>query len=129
PIPGDEIVGFVTRGRGVSIHRTDCINVINLPQEDRVRIIEAEWAQIEEDGHYVAEINLYSNNRDGLLAEITRALTEKGVSILSMNMRTNKQGTATTCVSFEIANTEELNRLIDKLRSIDDIIDIERTRG
>ncbi len=130
PIPGDEIVGFVTRGRGVSIHRTDCINVINLPQEERIRLIEAEWQeQTEEDGRYVAEINLYSNNRDGLLAEITRALTEKGVSILSMNMRINKQGTATTSVAFEIANTEELNRLIEKLRTIDDIIDIERTRG
>ncbi|MCR5267427.1 MAG: bifunctional (p)ppGpp synthetase/guanosine-3',5'-bis(diphosphate) 3'-pyrophosphohydrolase [Lachnospiraceae bacterium] len=130
PIPGDEIVGFVTRGRGVSIHRTDCINVINMPPEERGRLIEAEWQeQTEDEGHYVAEINLYSNNRDGLLAEITRALTEKGVSILSMNMRTTKQGTATTVVAFEIANTEELNRLIDKLRSLDDIIDIERTRG
>ncbi len=130
PIPGDEIVGFVTRGRGVSIHRTDCINVINMPPEERGRLIEAEWQeQTEDEGHYVAEINLYSNNRDGLLAEITRVLTEKGVSILSMNMRTTKQGTATTVVAFEIANTEELNRLIDKLRSLDDIIDIERTRG
>ncbi|MBO4901608.1 MAG: bifunctional (p)ppGpp synthetase/guanosine-3',5'-bis(diphosphate) 3'-pyrophosphohydrolase [Lachnospiraceae bacterium] len=130
PIPGDEIVGFVTRGRGVSIHRTDCINVLNLPDEERGRLIDAEWAKQPEDaGRYVAEINLYSNNRDGLLAEITRALTEKGVSILSMNVRTNKQGTATTCVAFEIANTEELNRLIEKLRAIDDIIDIERTRG
>ncbi len=130
PIPGDEIVGFVTRGRGVSIHRTDCINVINLPQEERVRLIEAEWQDLPEaETHYVAEINLYSNNRDGLLAEITRVLTEKGVSILSMNMRLNKQDRATTSISFEIANTEELNHLIEKLRALDDIIDIERTRG
>lgn len=130
PIPGDEIVGFVTRGRGVSIHRTDCINVLSLPQEERDRLIDAEWQeQPEDEGHYVAEINLYSNNRDGLLAEITRVLTEKGVSILAMNMRINKQGRATTSVSFEIANTEELNHLIEKLRSLDDIIDIERTRG
>ncbi len=130
PIPGDEIVGFVTRGRGVSIHRTDCINVLSLPQEERERLIDAEWQeQTEDEGHYVAEINLYSNNRDGLLAEITRVLTEKGVSILAMNMRINKQDRATTSVSFEIANTEELNHLIEKLRSLDDIIDIERTRG
>ncbi|MBR6452843.1 MAG: bifunctional (p)ppGpp synthetase/guanosine-3',5'-bis(diphosphate) 3'-pyrophosphohydrolase, partial [Lachnospiraceae bacterium] len=130
PIPGDEIVGFVTRGRGVSIHRTDCINILNLPQEERVRIIEAEWQeQPEESGRYVAEINIYSNNRDGLLAEITRVVTEKGVSILSMNMRTSKQGTATTCISFEITNTEELNRLIERIGSLEGIIDIERTRG
>lgn len=130
PIPGDEIVGFVTRGRGVSIHRTDCINVLNLPAEERVRLIPAEWQDQEEaKGSYVAEINLYSNNRDGILAEITRVLTEKNVSIISMNVRTSRQGTATTSISFEIANTEELQRLIERLCAIEDVIDIERTRG
>ncbi len=130
PIPGDEIVGFVTRGRGVSIHRTDCINVLNLPAEERVRLIPAEWQDQEEaKGSYVAEINLYSNNRDGILAEITRVLTEKNVSIISMNVRTSRQGTATTSISFEIANTEELQRLIERLGAIEDVIDIERTRG
>lgn len=130
PIPGDEIVGFVTRGRGVSIHRTDCINVLNLPAEERVRLIPAEWQDQEEaKGSYVAEINLYSNNRDGILAEITRVLTEKNVSIISMNVRTSRQGTATTSISFEIANTEELQRLIERLGAIEDVIDIERARG
>ncbi len=131
PIPGDEIVGFVTRGRGVSIHRTDCINILNLPELERVRLIEAEWqnTDVREAERYLAEINLYSNNRNGLLAEITKALTEKNVSILSMNVRTSKQGTATTSISFEISNTEELNRIIDRLRSIEGVIDIERTTG
>lgn len=130
PIPGDEIVGFVTRGRGVSIHRTDCINILSLPQDERGRLIDAEWQeQPEQKGSYVAEINIYSNNRDGLLAEITKVLTEKNISILSMNVRTSKQGTATTSMAFEVTNTGELNRLIDRLNSIEDIIDIERTRG
>ena len=131
PIPGDEIVGFVTRGRGVSIHRTDCINVINLPEIERARLIEAEWqnGDAKDSERYLAEINLYSNNRNGLLAEITRVLTEKNVDILSMNVRTSKQGTATTSISFEISGTEELNRIIDRLRSIEDVIDIERTTG
>lgn len=131
PIPGDEIVGFVTRGRGVSIHRTDCINILNLPEMERARLIEAEWqtndSKVSE--RYLVEINLYSNNRNGLLAEITKALTEKNVNILSMNVRTSKHGTATTSISFEISNTEELNRIIDRLRSIEDVIDIERTTG
>ncbi|MFT3985354.1 MAG: bifunctional (p)ppGpp synthetase/guanosine-3',5'-bis(diphosphate) 3'-pyrophosphohydrolase [Lachnospiraceae bacterium] len=131
PIPGDEIIGFVTRGRGVSIHRTDCINVLNLPEMERARLIEAEWQTNDSrtSERYLAEINLYSNNRNGLLAEITKALTEKNVNILSMNVRTSKQGTATTSISFEISNTEELNRIIDRLRSIEDVIDIERTTG
>ena len=131
PVPGDEIVGFVTRGRGVSIHRTDCINVLNMPEIDRVRLIDAEWQ--EEPGasgeKYLAEIKIFANNRNGLLADISKALTEKNIDILSMNTRTNKQGLATMSTSFEIGSREELNRIIDKIRGIDSVIDIERTTG
>ena len=131
PIPGDEIVGFVTRGRGVSIHRTDCINIINLPEMERARLIEAEWQQDANkmSERYMAEINIYTVNRTGMLAEITRILTEKNVSILKMNVRTSKQGTATTSISFEVANKDELNNVIERLGSIEDVIDIERTTG
>lgn len=131
PIPGDEIVGFVTRGRGISIHRTDCINVINLPEIERGRVIEAEWQEdsIEKNGRYEAEINIYSSKVHGLLAEITKVFSEKNISITSMNLRTSKQGTDTTTMAFEIANVSELNRLIDKLQSLQGVIDIERTTG
>ncbi|MDO5574224.1 MAG: bifunctional (p)ppGpp synthetase/guanosine-3',5'-bis(diphosphate) 3'-pyrophosphohydrolase [bacterium] len=131
PIPGDEIVGFVTRGRGVSIHRTDCVNILNLSDIDRDRLIEAEWQKTaaKTDERYMADINLYSNNRNGLLADITKALTERNVNITSMNVRTSKQGTATISLSFEISNKEELISIIDRLRSIEDVIDIERTMG
>ena len=132
PVPGDEIVGFVTRGRGVSIHRTDCINIINLPELERVRLIDAEWQQTEEKNSgekYFAEIKIYANNRNGLLADISKALTEKNIDILSMNTRTNKQGLATLATSFEISSREELNRIIDKIRTVESVIDIERTTG
>lgn len=132
PVPGDEIVGFVTRGRGVSIHRTDCVNIINLPELERERLIDAEWegsADQVTDEKYLAEIKIYANNRNGLLADISKALTEKNIDILSMNTRTNKQGLATLATSFEISNREELNRIIDKIRSIESVIDIERTTG
>ena len=132
PVPGDEIVGFVTRGRGVSIHRTDCINIINLPEIERVRLIDAEWQQTETKNNgekYFAEIKIYANNRNGLLADISKALTEKNIDILSMNTRTNKQGLATLATSFEISSREELNRIIDKIRTVESVIDIERTTG
>ena len=131
PIPGDEIVGFVTRGRGVSIHRTDCVNILNMPEMERARLIEAEWQHNPEkvSERYLAEINIYSVNRNGLLAEITKVLSEKNVGILKMNVRTSKQGTATTSISFEVTNRDELNRVIDKLQAIEDVIDIERTTG
>ena len=97
PVPGDEIVGFVTRGRGISIHRTDCVNMMNLPEMERARLIDAEWEAPENtvDEKYVAEIKIYANNRNGLLADISKALTEKNINILSMNTRTSKQGLAT----------------------------------
>lgn len=131
PVPGDEIVGFVTRGRGISIHRTDCINVINLPEIERARIIDAEWqAGAEEDkGQFLAEITVYANNRSGLLADITRTLTEKNIDIITLNTRTSKQGIATLSTSFNISGREELRVIIDKLRSVPSVIDIERTRG
>ena len=132
PVPGDEIIGFVTRGRGVSIHRTDCINVINLPEMDRARLIDAEWQSFGDgvgDEKYLAEIKIYAHNRNGLLADITRALTEKNIDILAMNTRTNKQGVATMSTSFEIRGRDELNRIIDKIQAIDSVIDIERTSG
>ena len=130
PVPGDEIIGFVTRGRGISIHRTDCVNVINLPESERARLIDAEWEASQEnrtDEKYLAEINIYANNRSGLLADISRALTEKNIDILAMNTRTNKQGMATLSASFEIASRDELIRIIDKIRTIDSVIDIERS--
>ena len=129
-MPGDEIVGFVTRGRGVSIHRTDCVNVINLPEIDRVRLIDAEWQADEASQEkYVADIVIYANNRNGLLADVSKALTEKDINILSVNTRTNKAGRVTMETAFEIRSREELNRIIDKLRAIDSVLDIARNSG
>ena len=131
PVPGDEIVGFVTRGRGVSIHRTDCINVINLPEIERARLIDAEWQKgAEEDkGQFLAEITIYANNRNGLLADITRIMTEKNIDINALNTRTNKQGIATLSMAFSISGREALKSVVEKLRAVDSVIDIERTRG
>lgn len=132
PVPGDEIVGFVTRGRGVSIHRTDCINVINLPYEDRERLIDAEWnipADKQNSGLYTAEIKIYANNRNGVLLDVSRIFTENKIDVISMTVRTSKQGTATISVGFEINGVEQLHFIIGKLRSIESVIDIERTTG
>ena len=78
---------------------------------------------------YVAEIKIFANNRNGLLADISKALTEKNINILSMNTRTSKQGLATLQTTFEISSREELNRVIDKIQGIESVIDIERTTG
>ena len=131
PVPGDEIVGFVTRGRGVSIHRTDCINVMNLSGIERARLIEADW-QIEngdELGEYQASIKIYCNDRSGLLVDITRIFTERGINISGIHSKTSKQGIATIDVSFNTKGRIQINNLIEKLRQVENIIDIERTTG
>ena len=128
PVPGDEIVGFVTRGRGVSIHRTDCVNVVNMNESDRLRMIEAEWQGFSGGSgeKYATEITIYANNRTGLLVDLSKVFTERGIDLTGINSRLSKQGTATLSVSFEISGTEELNRIIEKIRQIDSVIDIER---
>ena len=129
PLPGDEIVGFVTRGRGISIHRNDCINILSLTESERVRLIDAEWqdgSEAESGGVYLAEIVLYANNRTGLLVDVSRTLTEKNINITSVNTRVSKQGVCTMMLSFETTGREELNHLIEKLNGIQGVIDIER---
>ena len=130
PVPGDEIVGFVTRGRGISIHRTDCVNILNFPANERARLIEAEWEQTENKYEkYSAEINIYAGNRKGLIVDISRLFTEANIDVRFMNSRVNKKQLATISLGFVVSGKEELNRLIDNLRKIDGVTDIERATG
>lgn len=131
PIPGDEIVGFVTRGRGITIHRTDCVNVLNMSETDRTRLIEAEWQQpdTKEKEKYMAEIQVYANNRTGLLVNLSKIFTERKIDLRSINSRTSKQEKATISMSFEIGSKEELRSLIEKIRQVESVIDVERTTG
>ena len=132
PVPGDEIVGFVTRGRGLSIHRTDCVNMIHLTEAERARLIPAEWegnVAEETGGQYLAEIKMYARDQQGLLMSISKVFTEMEMDVKSLNIRTSKQGTATIEAGFIVHGREELAKVIGKLRQIDDVIDIERTTG
>ena len=130
PVPGDEIVGFVTRGRGISIHRTDCINIINCPQEDLGRILPAEWQDvIKRDEKFLTEIKIFANNRMGLLADITRIFTEAQIEINGINSRISKQNVATIELAFDVAGKEQLQSLTAKIGAIAGVIDIERSRG
>jgi len=131
PVPGDEIVGFVTRGRGISIHRNDCINILNLSETDRSRLIDAEW---QADGDklndkYLADIRIYADDRPGLLGDVSRVFTERGITIITLNSHMGKNRVATMTMSFEISGRDELKSIADKLRNIDGVIDIERSTG
>ena len=131
PVPGDKIVGYVTRGRGVSIHRSDCINVLGMTEEEKERLIEAEWQKQDndQDAMYVTDIKIYAIDRRNIVFDVSKVFTEMLINVTSMTLRTNRQGKATINVAFEIRGVDQLNKVIAKIRNIDDIIDIERTMG
>lgn len=132
PVPGDEIVGFVTRGRGISIHRTDCVNVMHLSELEKVRLIDAEWqngTDAGEFGDYQADLKIFCQDRSGLLVDITRVFTETGINISGIHSKTSKQGIATIEVTFQTKGRDQITRIVEKIRQVDSVIDIERTSG
>ena len=133
PVPGDEIVGFVTRGRGVTIHRTDCINVINLSNDERGRLINAEWdtqfAKGDTNTSYLAELRVTANDRVGLILEISRQLADDDISVKGFNVRTTKDLLAIFNITIEIKTKEQLERVVKRLKSLKDIVEVERVSG
>ncbi len=133
PVPGDEIVGFVTRGRGLSIHRTDCVNVINMPENDRSRLIEAGWSREYlagyKDAKYLATVNIYVRSRVGVLVDVSKIFSEANIDIVTIHSNTNKKEIATITVGFEVNNKASLENVCSKLKNIEGVIDIERTTG
>ncbi len=131
PVPGDEIVGFITRGRGVSIHRTDCVNILSMDEVSRSRLIDAEWVETDGEGseEYTTDINIYTTGEQGIIYEVSKIFTEAKITIIGMNVRTTKQGRMTISMQFGIKSKDQLRRMIAKVRSIEGVIEIERTQG
>jgi len=132
PVPGDEIIGFITRGRGVSIHRTDCVNMIHLTDEERARLIEAEWQLIEKvpsNMLYKAELQIDADDRKGMLVDVSRILTDEGIPIRNMNARTTNNHMSIFNITIEIRHQEQLAVLISKLSNIKGVYDVMRTNS
>lgn len=135
PVPGDEIVGFITRGRGVTVHRQDCVNVAGLPEEEKVRLIDVEWSRnaLKDNGEggklYLAEIRIFAHNRTGLLVDITKIFTERHIDVRSVSSRMSKSGTVTISYEFQVPSRDALADLTGKIRQVESVIDIRRTAG
>ena len=133
PVPGDEIVGFVTRGRGISIHRTDCTNVVGMNASDRNRLIEANWQAGAADNPlatYSTELRIFCANRTGMLFDVSKVLTEENINVTAINSKSGTRNEkATFTVVFDIKTVDQLNRVINKLRQIPGVIDVERSIG
>lgn len=123
PVPGDEIVGYITRGRGVSVHRTDCPNII--VSDDAERFIEVEW-DFDKKVSYQAEIQIKATDRSGLLADITQKITDANLAVISLNARTSKDKVVFINLLLEIRDIEELREVIKKIRKIRNVMDVYR---
>ena len=123
PVPGDEIIGYITRGRGVSIHRKDCPNIEGLGNHERY--IEIEW-DTDKKASYQAEIQIKSTDRPGILTDITQKITEADLAVISLNARTNKEKLVLMNITLEIKNVEQLKELIKKIKIVKGVIDAYR---
>lgn len=128
PVPGDEIIGYITRGRGVSVHRKDCTNIVSSEKHgDTERLINVYWEK-EQDKNtsYLSEIQIMANDRKGLLAEIASTISELKILITGMNLKTTKNQTAVVNIVIEINSTDELNQVVKKIRNISGVYDVQR---
>ncbi|MBR3249998.1 MAG: bifunctional (p)ppGpp synthetase/guanosine-3',5'-bis(diphosphate) 3'-pyrophosphohydrolase [Clostridia bacterium] len=127
PLPGDEIVGYITKGRGVSVHRKDCKNVGDLLNEDN-RMIDVEWYKNEKSAYNV-EIEVFSNDRDGLLADILRKIGETKAHIIGVNTKTTKEKIAIIAIIMEVEDLKELNKVIKLIRQVESVYEVKRKKG
>ena len=129
PVPGDEIIGYITRGRGVSVHRKDCPNIQNTVIDGDARLIEVYWYKsVLPNVSYLAEITLKAHDRAGLIVEITNAIGEARIPLRAINARTNKEMSVFMQMTLEINNTEQLDKIIAKMSRIKDVFEISRSK-
>jgi GTP pyrophosphokinase len=129
PVPGDEIVGYITRGRGVSVHRKDCSNIRNTVIDGDARLIEVYWYKsVSTNVSYLAEITLKAHDRSGLIVEITNAIGESRIPLRAINARTSKDMSVLMQMTLEISNTDQLDRIIAKMSRIKDVFEISRNK-
>ena len=128
PLPGDDIIGYVTKGRGVSVHRTDCPNINEL-LEDENRIIDVYWYDEAERGSYIVEIEVFATDRNGLLREILKQIENADVKLIGVNTRTTKEKIAIMNISLQTSSRDELHKAVNQIKKVEGVYDIKRKRG
>jgi GTP pyrophosphokinase len=126
PVPGDDIIGYITRGRGVSVHRSDCINVTNTIDGDN-RLIEVSW-YTGTNVSYKADITVLANDRTALLMEITNVIGESKIPLKAINARTTKEQVAIMNLTLEITDTEQLDKIIKKVKKVEGVFEVTRNK-
>ena len=126
PVQGDDIIGYITRGRGVTVHRTDCKNVKDL-LKDEGRIIECYW-DTEKDTSYNVDITIFANDREGLLGDIINVISTSSAKLIAVSAKANKEKIATIEMTIEVKNVNDLTKTQRELGKIDSVYDVKRKK-
>jgi len=127
PVPGDAVIGYITLGRGVSIHRRDCSNILNLNSDKRQRLVEVEWGYPEPDENYQVNISLRAIDRSGLLRDVTTVLAAENVNVLEVNTLTNpKNSIATMELKINIHDTTQLSKVLNRIDQLPNVLEVWR---
>ncbi|MDD4089454.1 MAG: DUF5913 domain-containing protein, partial [Tissierellia bacterium] len=127
PVPGDAIVGYITRGRGVSVHRADCTNIHDLSDSDDQRFIEVQWDH-KEKATFISELQIKALDRPKLLQDITSLYVDAKLNAVSLNLRINKEKVAIIDIGFEINETKQIEELIKKIKKLDGVLEVYRNK-
>ncbi|MDR2296352.1 MAG: TGS domain-containing protein, partial [Clostridiales Family XIII bacterium] len=131
PVPGDEIMGFITKGRGVTVHRADCPNILHTPEEEKGRLIEVEWEYdgLDRNQHYDSDVAISADDRKGLLSDISRVCEDMDVHITGVNAKSANDGAVYIMMTLSISNTGQMEKILRSLRGVAGVADAHRATG
>ena len=129
PVPGDDIIGFITKGRGISVHRCDCSNITSLPEEEKARFIEVEWEDLKAGKSYNADICIVGNDRKGMLSDISRVCEDMDIHLSGVNAKSGKDGSLAITLTLSISSTQEMQKVLRNLRNIEGVHNVYRAKS
>ena len=128
PVPGDSIIGYISKGKGITVHRTDCANIRNIREEDRGRLIEVNWDSPNENRKYYADIQVVSEERKGLFKDISKVCDDYDLEVVGLNLTPGEPGTTNTLLTVEITDMHQIQRLLTALRQVEGVLKVFRPR-
>ncbi len=129
PVPGDDIIGFITKGRGISVHRMDCSNIVSLPESEKARLIDVEWQDLTAGNAYDADICIVGADRKHMFSDISKACEDMDVHISGVNAKSGRDGTVHIILTVSIASTQQMEKVLRVLRNIEGVTQVYREKN
>ena len=129
PVPGDQIIGYISKGKGITVHRADCSNMRHIREEDRGRLIEVSWDTPNDSRKYFVDLQIISEERKGIFKDISKACDDHDVEVVGLNLTPGEPGTTTTMLTIEITDMHQLQRVLTALRQLEGVIKVYRPRS